>query len=159
MPLKRCELNGKSGWKWGEEGTCYTQSNGKELAIRQAIAISKSIGEGIELQETYNDYPKGARDNAKRALDWIDKYGRDMVKAGTRVGLTRANQIANGENLSVDTIRRIKAFFDRHINNRTISPEFKGTPWKDNGYTSWLLWGGDDMYRWVEMIIKRIDKE
>lgn len=159
MPLKRCSKDGKSGWKYGDEGTCYTGENGKQLAIRQAIAISKSIGEGIELQETYNDYPDEAVQNAKKALEWIDKYGREIVRAGTRVGLTRANQIAKRENLSLETLKRIKAFFDRHIENRVIAPEFVGTPWKDNGYTSWQLWGGDSMYAWVQRKLKQIENE
>lgn len=36
MPLKRCKINGESGWKWGSSGTCYKS---KRDAIRQAIAI------------------------------------------------------------------------------------------------------------------------
>lgn len=39
MPIKECQINGKSGWKWGNEGTCYTGPNGKRKAISQAIAI------------------------------------------------------------------------------------------------------------------------
>ena len=39
MPIKECQINGKSGWKWGNQGTCYTGPNGKKKAIAQAIAI------------------------------------------------------------------------------------------------------------------------
>lgn len=39
MPIKECQINGKSGWKYGNEGTCYTGPNGKKKAIAQAIAI------------------------------------------------------------------------------------------------------------------------
>jgi hypothetical protein len=39
MPIKECQINGKSGWKWSNEGTCYTGPNGKKKAIAQAIAI------------------------------------------------------------------------------------------------------------------------
>jgi hypothetical protein len=39
MPLKRCKKDGKSGWKWGDGGACYTGKNGKKLAIKQGIAI------------------------------------------------------------------------------------------------------------------------
>jgi len=159
MPLPRCTLDGKSGWKWGDEGQCYTGPNGKEKAIRQAIAISKSIGEGIQLEETYNDYPEGAKENAKRVLKWIDEKGRSVVSAGTLVGLARANQIAKGENLSLTTLKRMKAFFDRHQENRDIKPEYKGQPWRDRGYTSWLMWGGDEMYAWVTRKLKSIENE
>ena len=39
MPLKKCSENGKSGWKWGDEGKCYSGSDGKKKAIKQGIAI------------------------------------------------------------------------------------------------------------------------
>lgn len=159
MPIKRCQENGKSGFKYGDLGTCYTGPNAKEKAIRQAIAISKSIpGEGLKLQKTYNDYPKAASENAKRALDWIEKYGRDVVKAGTLVGLARARQLANGEGISRDTIARMAAFA-RHRKNSEIAPEFKGKPWLDKGYTSWLLWGGTAGVDWAIRKIQQIDNE
>lgn len=36
MPLKRC---GDGGWKWGDEGKCYTGPDGKKKAIKQGVAI------------------------------------------------------------------------------------------------------------------------
>jgi hypothetical protein len=47
MPLKNCEENRKPGYKWGDEGKCYTytpnndgqQRNAKKSAILQGIAI------------------------------------------------------------------------------------------------------------------------
>lgn len=42
MPIKKCIINGKSGWKYGDVGTCYTGPNGKKKAIAQAIAIVSS---------------------------------------------------------------------------------------------------------------------
>ena len=42
MPIKQCQIGGKSGWKWGDEGTCYTGPDGKKRAIAQAIAIISS---------------------------------------------------------------------------------------------------------------------
>lgn len=39
MPVIRCVKNGKKGWKWGNEGFCYTGSEAKEKAIAQGIAI------------------------------------------------------------------------------------------------------------------------
>lgn len=39
MPLKRCQNNGQSGWKWGDSGKCYTGPNAKKMAIKQGIAI------------------------------------------------------------------------------------------------------------------------
>jgi soluble P-type ATPase len=39
MPLKKCTKNGISGWKWGDQGSCYTGSGAKKKAIKQGIAI------------------------------------------------------------------------------------------------------------------------
>ncbi len=30
MPAVKCSVNGEDGWKWGEEGKCYTGENGKQ---------------------------------------------------------------------------------------------------------------------------------
>lgn len=39
MPLKRCNSESQVGWKWGDEGTCYTGPNAKKQAIKQGVAI------------------------------------------------------------------------------------------------------------------------
>lgn len=39
MPLKRCQIDGKDGWKWGDSGKCYPGPTGKKKAIAQGIAI------------------------------------------------------------------------------------------------------------------------
>ena len=57
MPLVKCRLNNKPGWKYGKENkTCYTYEPGnkksearaKLLAIKQGIAISRESGEKFE---------------------------------------------------------------------------------------------------------------
>lgn len=42
MPLKKCVVNGKQGWKWGDEGKCYTGPDAKKKALEQAKAIRAS---------------------------------------------------------------------------------------------------------------------
>lgn len=39
MPLKECQNNGVDGWKWGDQGRCYTGKDAKKQAIRQGVAI------------------------------------------------------------------------------------------------------------------------
>lgn len=41
MPLQRCSIKGKLGWKWGIHGKCYVGKNAKQKAISQALAIGK----------------------------------------------------------------------------------------------------------------------
>lgn len=110
-----------------------------------------------ELQ-SYNDYPKAASENACKVLRWIDEHGRDEVAGMTQVGLARANQLCNKENISESTIARMAAF-ERHRRNATINPEYRGTPWKDKGYVAWLGWGGDQGVRWAQRKLEQIKRE
>lgn len=42
MPLMHCIADGKSGWKWGPTGHCYTGPDAKDKALAQANAIRAS---------------------------------------------------------------------------------------------------------------------
>lgn len=111
-----------------------------------------------EYEDSFNDYPSSAVTAAKKAIKWKEEYG-DKVKGGTQVGWIRANQLSNKDNLSLDTIKRIKAFYDRMHENFELSEEHKDEPWKDAGYISGLIWGFDgkskgDFYKWLEDKLK-----
>lgn len=108
--------------------------------------------EKIEEEEQTFVPPAGAAAAAKKALKWRDEHG-DEVKAGTRVGWTRANQLAKREKISLDTVKRMAAF-NRHRKNSKIAPEHKDEPWKDNGHVAWLIWGGDAGVDWAMEISK-----
>ena len=110
----------------------------------------------INEEDSYDDYPAAAKKNAQMAIDWKEKYGRDEVPAGTPVGWARAHQLAKGEKISADTVKRMSAF-NRHRKNSKIAPEHKDTPWKDNGYVAWLIWGGDEGVDWAMKKSKEID--
>jgi hypothetical protein len=98
--------------------------------------------------EGYSDYPQSATNNAKRMIEWREKYGRDEVKGGTAVGWQRAASLAARESLSRETVGRMAAF-NRHRKNSTIDPKYKDTPWKDKGYVAWNLWGGTSGVNWA----------
>lgn len=108
--------------------------------------------------DKFSDYPKAATENAKKALEWRDKYGREEVDAGTPVGWQRANQLAKGEALSYDVVSRM-AQFNRHRKNSKVASEFKDTPWKDRGYVAWLIWGGDEGVDWAMKTMDQFKKE
>ena len=73
-------------------------------------------------EQSWNDYPQEAVNNAKRALKWADKNG--WGDCGEQTGKVRANQIANKEKLTRDTIARISGF-RRHQQNKNV-PYDKG---------------------------------
>ena len=103
-------------------------------------------------EETFKDYPQGATNNARRMLEWLEKYGRDEVQAGTPTGWQRANQLANREAISLSTVKRVNSFLAFHEDNAKIDPKYKDTPWKDKGYVAYNLWGGASMVSWAKRI-------
>ena len=100
--------------------------------------------------ETYTDYPEGAVNNAKRALEWVDKNG--WGDCGMGPGKARAHQLANREALSEDTIARMAAF-ERHRRN-------SDTPYSEGcGKLMWDAWGGDAGIRWAQSKLNKIRGE
>lgn len=105
-------------------------------------AIRKIIVDA-ERQElrSYTDYPKKAVENAKIALRWAEENG--WGSCGTAVGKLRANQLANNEPISEETIARMAAF-ERHRQN---SQKELGD---GCGRLMWLAWGGDEGVEWAQ---------
>jgi len=99
--------------------------------------------------ESYNDYPKEASENAKIALRWAEKNG--WGDCGTPVGKIRANQLANGEPISRDTIARMASFErQRQNSNKELGDGC--------GRLMWLAWGGDAGVEWASRKLAQIDK-
>ena len=121
----------------------------KELT-EEEILIEK-IKEIIlkEELESYTDYPKEATENAKIALRWVEENG--WGDCGTAVGKIRANQLANGEPISKDTISRM-ASFERHRQN---SDKELGD---GCGRLMWLAWGGDAGIEWASRKLKELNQ-
>lgn len=91
---------------------------------------------------------------AKRGLAWRSEFGR----GGTGVGIARARDISNGKNLPYKTVKRMKAFFDRHqvdAKAQGFRPGEKGYP--SNGRIAHALWAGDEGYTWAKNIVRRVE--
>lgn len=95
--------------------------------------------------EFENDYPQAAVDNAIRGMKLNEEVGNECA---TLVGKTRANQLANRENLSMETIQRTYSFLSR------AREYYKPDDNEACGTISYLLWGGDEMLRWSESMLK-----
>jgi hypothetical protein len=91
---------------------------------------------------------------AKRGL----RLRKEFKRGGTRVGVTRANQLARRDELSTDTVKRMKAYFDRHAVDmeapKNKDPDAAGYP--GAGLIAWLLWGGNPGRAWANRIVKRM---
>lgn len=101
-------------------------------------------------EDSWNDYPEAAVENAKTALRWAEENG--WGDCGEATGKTRANQIANKEKLSRETIARM-ASFARHRQN-SDRPLGEGC-----GRLMWLAWGGDEGIAWAQRKLKQIDRQ
>ena len=110
---------------------------------------TKSTGE-YQVKATYNDYPQGATNNAKRALKYKEENGSDC---GTPVGWARANQLANREPLSVETIKRTFSFLSRAETYYT-----DGGSLEECGNIMYLAWGGKSMKQWCESKLNELEE-
>lgn len=140
MPIYKCS-NGK--YRIGT-GSCIYDTQEKAAEVWSAIIASGKY------EETYNDYPESASNNAKRALKWAEENG--WGECGTAVGKARANQLANKENISRDTIARM-ASFKRQQQNKDV-PYSEGC-----GGLMWDAWGGTSGVEWAINKLKQIDKK
>lgn len=95
--------------------------------------------------------PAAVAAEAKRGLDLRRKYGR----GGTLVGARRASQLANRSVLSVETIRRMVAYFDRHEGDLDAPAAKRGHPnYPSAGRIAWLLWGGDSGRAFARRVLR-----
>ena len=100
--------------------------------------------------KSFSDYPESVSNNAKRALEWADKNG--WGSCGTAVGKQRANQLAKGEAISVDTIQRMHSFLSRHESDLESS-----TSYSDGcGKLMYDAWGGKSAKGWAHNKLKQL---
>ena len=90
---------------------------------------------------------------AERGLAWRKEFNR----GGTQVGVARANQLSNRQNLSIDTVKRMFSYFSRH----EVDKQGKGFERGEDGYPSagriaWALWGGDAGFSWSRRIVNHL---
>jgi len=106
-----------------------------------------------DFADTISDYPEGVKNAAKRAVDYAEKNG--WGSCGTQVGKTRASQLAKGDNISVDTIKRMYSYLSRHKTDLTSSKSY------DDGCGKLMYdsWGGEPALKWAEGKIKSLQKE
>ena len=93
--------------------------------------------------------PKGVQSAARHALELIEKG-----KAGdgfTSVGRGRAHQLANGDTVGMEVIKKMHSYFARHAVDK------KGKDWDNDspGKVAWLAWGGDAGRAWANSIMRQ----
>ena len=112
--------------------------------------MAKYKGEDIDLTPT-----EAMAEEAQKGLDWRKEFGR----GGTAVGVARARQLVNRQELSAETVRRMHSYFSRH----EVDKEAEGFSPGEDGYPSagriaWALWGGDVGQSWARNKDSQLDK-
>jgi len=90
--------------------------------------------------ESYSDYPDAVKNE------------KNNNKCATQTGKVRAQQLANGEAVSEETISRMYSYLSR------AKTYYDDADTNDCGNISYLLWGGLAALRWSESKLKEIGK-
>jgi len=126
--------------------TNTTKNNNQAMSYYDVLEKLEDISINLE---SYNDYPDSASNNAKKAIKYKEENGSSC---GTRVGWTRARQLADKKKISRDTIARM-ASFKRHQQHKDV-PYSEGC-----GGIMWDAWGGSAGINWAISKLKQIDKK
>jgi len=89
--------------------------------------------------------PQGVRNNARRGIELNEKVGN---KCATQVGKVRAQQLAKGEGLSFDTVKRMYSYLSR------AAEDYDESDTTACGTISYLLWGGKAGLAWARNVLR-----
>jgi hypothetical protein len=129
----------------------YVINEGKET--EQAVAICNSLWDEHFAEDSYSDYPDAVKNNAKAALKYAEENG--WGSCGTEVGKIRANQLAKGEAISFETIKRMYSYLSRHeVDLETSKGYGDGC-----GKLMYDAWGGKSALSWAESKINQIERK
>jgi len=120
------------------------------VALVDRPAIDKAF---LAFQDSYSDYPDSVKNNAKRVIDWTEENG--WGDCGTPVGKQRANQLAKGEPISFETIKRMYSYLSRHEADLESSKGYED----GCGKLMYDAWGGKTALGWAEAKIKSIERQ
>jgi hypothetical protein len=128
------------------EGPTHKDATGRLMTGAEHTEDSEYLYHEDELTKvqlkSYTDYPDGVKSNAKKVLEFTEKNG--WGSCGTPVGKVRANQLAKGEPISLDTIKRMYSYLSRH----EVDLEKSKTYSDGCGKIMYDAWGGKAALGW-----------
>lgn len=138
------------------EGTITGDTKVTEIALVEMPAIEQNFIYFTKQQfvDSITDYPQYITDTAIRARKWVDENGYGSCL--TPVGKSRLNQLANREPVSIETLKRMKAFGSRHKKDWDSSKSFD----EGCGYLALASWGFepstyDSVMNYLERVITK----
>ena len=116
--------------------------------IRRIVKYDKRYKDGKKEElESYSDYPDAVKNNAQKGIDLNKEVNN---KCATDVGKIRAQQLAQGKPISINTIKRMYSYLSR------AEEYYDEGDTKACGTISYLLWGGKAAKRWAESKLKEL---
>lgn len=113
-------------------------------AAFKLLEVKKAI---IEYQlKSYADYPDGVKGNAKRGIELNQKQGN---KCATQTGKVRAQQLAQGKAITLETVKRMYSYLSR------AEEFYDPNDTTACGTISYLLWGGKAALNWSRSLLKK----
>jgi len=135
------------------EGPTHKDADGRLMTGAVHSADSVYLYHEGEFAESYSDYPDAVKNNAKAALDYANENG--WGSCGTEVGKIRANQLAKGEAISLDTIKRMYSYLSRHEVDLESSKGYGD----GCGKLMYDSWGGKSALSWAESKINQLERK
>ena len=103
MPIQRCRIDGRSGFKWGESGRCYAGSNARAKAAKQAAAIRASGWTGNIGQSTMSVSANTLALNSRKKV---------------RTQIARSNTAAGRLKSDPTRTKMLRAAFERELRKK-----------------------------------------
>ena len=138
MPVHKCTIDGKSGYKWGSSGKCYTGPNAESKALAQGVAAIIG-GEKMASLKISFDY-----DDTLSLTKWQEKAKQlkangntiyiisarhhitNMLKVADEIGIPHSRIYAVGSNKN--KIKKILDLgIDKHYDNNKDVIDALGT--------------------------------
>lgn len=115
----------------------------RDIDLTPTAEMAAAAKRGLELREKAPQSKKGGLST------------QEAGKQGIGSGVARASSIIARKRLSPATVRRMKAFFDRHSAYKHKHSSDPDGP----AHQSWLLWGGDAGYAWAKRKVGELDRD
>jgi HK97 family phage portal protein/HK97 family phage prohead protease len=126
----------------------------EESAAPMLRVVSRQVPakySGIDFKPT-----AGMVDEAKRAVAWIeDGLAGDGMTQGTKLW---ARRVANGEDITPEKARLMRAWFARHESDKDgegFTPDEDGYP--SAGRVAWAAWFGDPGQSWARKTVRQME--
>jgi len=119
--------------------------------------MSKQIGSGPQYYGKRSSIMVKVPENVKKTALYAFKLKKLGFQGGHETGWKRAKQLATKDEIPIEDLKYMRAWFARHI--YASYPTYKkwknaGRPkdsqWHNkHGVVSWLIWGADSAFKWV----------